>query len=765
MRTDRDEDGHADQGQIRASLSHQCWGFPVSLLSFAFGLALLASPLEANAQGSLPPPLFTFTTNNGVLSVVRYNGRGGIVNIPSTSDGLPVTTIEDSAFVSRYSLEPLTITIPGSITNIGSSAFVSRFPFHSQLQTIEVDPSNPSYSSVDGVLFDKNQDTIIRYPPAKGTYYAIPVSVTHIASNSFQGCLGLRGVYFQGDAPSVDATAFAGANNVTVYYLTGTAGWGTTFGGRPAVLYNPLVPFTYVTNLGAITITGYIGMGGAVTIPEDIDGMPVTSIGESAFAGGDLTSVTIGNNVTNIGNFAFAGSKITDATIGNNVTGIGDFAFSSCYSLTNVLIGDSVIRIGESAFNNCAFVSITIPDSVTRIGPRPFYNCHYLQTIMIGTGLTTLEDWGFEYCPNLTAITVNALNPVYGSADGVLISRAQSTVLKCPEGKSGSFTIPNDVISIGQSAFRFCVSLTNVIIGNSVSNIGSEAFSACTGLVNVAIPNSVITIGDSAFGGCDSLSSVTIGASVASIGSSAFGYCTSLASVVIPNSVTSLGSDAFSGCTSLTNVSIGNNISIIAHGTFGGCGSLASVTIPNSVLTIEDWAFAGCMGLADLTIGTNVTHIGELAFKDCTSLTSVTLPESVSVIGEAAFAECPNLTELYFRGNAPSSGQGAFSNSDKVTVFYLPSATGWGPAFGDRPTALWLPRMNTTDDRFGIRSNRFGFEVTWANGQVVAVDACTNLGNPAWFPLQTNTLSGDSFYFSDSQWTNHPARFYRLRSL
>jgi len=75
------------------------------------------------------------------------------------------------------------------------------------------------------------------------------------------------------------------------------------------------------------------------------------------------------------------------------------------------------------------------------------------------------------------------------------------------------------------------------------------------------------------------------------------------------------------------------------------------------------------------------------------------------------------------------------------------------------------PQVQASDFNFGIRTNRFGFNITGSSGMVVVVEACTNLANPTWSPLQTSTLSGDVFYFSDSQWTNYPARFYRLRSV
>jgi hypothetical protein len=72
--------------------------------------------------------------------------------------------------------------------------------------------------------------------------------------------------------------------------------------------------------------------------------------------------------------------------------------------------------------------------------------------------------------------------------------------------------------------------------------------------------------------------------------------------------------------------------------------------------------------------------------------------------------------------------------------------------------------VQSSDASFGVRTNRFGFDITWASGQVIVVEACTDLANAIWSPLQTNTLSSDSFYFSDSQWTNYPRRFYRVRS-
>jgi hypothetical protein len=83
---------------------------------------------------------------------------------------------------------------------------------------------------------------------------------------------------------------------------------------------------------------------------------------------------------------------------------------------------------------------------------------------------------------------------------------------------------------------------------------------------------------------------------------------------------------------------------------------------------------------------------------------------------------------------------------------------------GGIPTALWLPQVQVTDTSFGVKSNQFGFNVIWASGMSVVVEASLSLSNPVWSPVATNNLVGDSFYFSEPQWTNYPSRFYRVRS-
>jgi hypothetical protein len=311
------------------------------------------------------------------------------------------------------------------------------------------------------------------------------------------------------------------------------------------------------------------------------------------------------------------------------------------------MIGTNVSSIGDYAFHHCwSLPSVTIPSSVTNIGMLAF-----------SSGIS------------MSAIMVDALNPAYCSVDGVLFNKGTNTLIQCPGGKAGSYTLPNTVTTIGNYAFRACDSLTSVTIGTNVTNIGDEAFSSCHSLTNVTIANSVI------------------------------------------------GDAEFNGCTNLTSITIGNS----------------------------------------------VANIGSYAFSSCSSLTGVTIPNSVTNIGDSAFIYCTSLKGVYFCGNAPSLGGSVFFGANESVVYYLPGTTDWVEWFGDRPTALWLPEVQVSNVSFGVRTNKFGFNISWASGMAVWVDACTDLANPVWTPLQTNTLASDTLYFSDAQWTNHPARFYRLR--
>jgi hypothetical protein len=248
------------------------------------------------------------------------------------------------------------------------------------------------------------------------------------------------------------------------------------------------------------------------------------------------------------------------------------------------------------------------------------------------------------------------------------------------------------------------------------------------------------------------------------------GYTGSGGAVAVPGTingwpVTSIGYQAFSYCARLTSITIPDNVTTIGGLAFYGCGSLASVTILDSVTSIGDNSFSFC-GLTNVMIGNGVTSIGNSAFAYCSGLTSITIPASVISIGDFAFHGCAGLTSVYFQGNAPDVDSIVFGG-EAPTVFYLPGTTGWGATFDGVPTAPWMlpnPTILNFEPNFGVQTNQFGFTISWATNIPVVVEACTDLSNPAWTPVGTNTLTDGVSYFSDSQWANYPGRYYRLRS-
>lgn len=665
-------------------------GYPVTIIGCqafrrCFGITSISIP---DSVSSIEGWAFDYcyrladvTIPNSVVKI----GNGAFSDCESLSEiTVPnsVTHIGDWAFSYCYSLSE--ITIPSSVTHIGDWVFRGC----EQLSSIFVDNDNLNFSSVDGVLFNKNKTRLIQYPMGKTedeNSYNIPNTVTDIGCGTFRGCVSLKDIFIPNGVVNIEDYAFS------------------------------------------------VCCFKSITIPDS-----VTKIGEACInLCSKLTTITLPSNLESIGHYAFSSCfLLKDITIPNSVTYIGDKAFECCDKLTSInvenenpnysseygilfnkdkttlifcpkgteltsyTIPDSVIRIESLAFAYCdSLVEITVPDTVKRIGKEAFYGCGYYDE-------ETNWDGYVLYMGNHLIEAFEYISGDYSIREGTL-TIADCAFEDCDE--TTNIVIPDSVTSIGEYAFFFCNFRDNLILPNSLTYIGDWAFEKCSGIRNVYIPSSVAYIGSGAFVNCigvksfvveegnpnyssedgilfnkdktkliqfppnDERTSYTIPGSVTHIGNAAF-VRSDLIEITIPNNVVEIGSSAFSECYDLMTIDIAGSVTKIGAYAFESSGYCwndfnwedgvlyignylitshysfddRDYAVKDGTKTIADGAFHSCDNLRRVSIPNSVTNIGKDVFAYSDNLSSISIAHSVTNIGKGAFSECDLLKDVYF---------------------------------------------------------------------------------------------------------------------
>lgn len=672
-------------------------------LALAFVLALsLAPAVYAQGQvysgfcggvGNEENVTWTLDTSTGTLTIsgtgetAHYGSQGvslytpwrdipGRINTVIVEEG--VTSLGASIFDS---LSINSITIPRSVTAIYKEALrncrnLTSFTLPAQVTTfshdaltmclglteIDVEPGNPNFRAVDGVLFTMDGKTLIQYPRARtAATYAVPAGVENINSyafynskltdvtlpeglkyigtSAFGGCQGLTSIDLPDSVEEMGAYAFSNCSDLT------QVNW-------PAdLIYFAADIFSNCQSLAAVNIPegneDYYSIDGVVFSRDGYSPLwPTTGPSLIYYPTGKRdTAYTVPAGVTDIGREAFRGNRyLQKVDVPGSVECIWGLAFQACTNLSQVTLHEGLRYVDFAGISECAVKSLVLPAS-----------------------LTTLENLAFDGNQDLESVTVAPGNQEFCAVDDVLFTKDKSALILYPAKKAGeSYVIPDTVKKVGTNAFSYNAQLKRVTIPASVKQLGAGAFQYCSNLASVTF------LGSAPAGSQESYQGT-------------FTNCYDLVAYYPADDPTwTDAAKAIHDSGYITWVPLGG---VLASGTCGAPGNEKNVTwrIQNGVLTIS-----GTGAMQDMVLGLiapqawwsykenfttvvieeGVTSIGEEAFYDCAGLESVTLPRSLTTIGHGAFFLCSGLKSVTIPTGVTSIEAQAFDQTGLTDVYY-----------------------------------------------------------------------------------------------
>lgn len=316
-----------------------------------------------------------------------------------------------------------------------------------------------------------------------------------------------------------------------------------------------------------------------------------------------VVSIKDSGSITSVPASAFKRNlNLTSAVLlSKNLKSIEGNAFQGCTSLSSVQLGENLESLGANAFQNCTGLSsIQLGENLKTIENYAFQGCTSLPRIHIPANVESILGSSFMGCSSLSNISIDSNNGVYYTPDGRAIITKNGKVLITAPSASGTYTVPSEVVEIGEYAL-YGTGLTGISFPVNLTTVGNNAF-ANTGITSLTVPKQVKSWGSRAFYSNSSLTSVTIPQG-ATLGIGMFEGCTALTSISIPSGITEIPSSFCEGCYNLTSVSLPEGLTTIGKNAFdGGMDKpmkLASVTIPSTVTFIGDFAFWGTNPSAD----------------------------------------------------------------------------------------------------------------------------------------------------------------------
>ena len=642
-----------------------------------------------------------FVIENGVLK--KYVGLGGDVIVPEgvtkigfqtfyknksiTTVTLPqgLITIDGYAFGGNTAITE--ITFPDSLKEIGQHAFIGCtglkdvmipasveklgewhadvFPGCDNLVSIEVDPGNKKYKSIDGVLYSKTVRSVQFCPKGKTGIVELPASVTTINAQAFYGCEFITEVSVPDHIKKIGYCSFYNCKMLKKINLPDKLEiiFESAFEGC-ASLQNVRFPALLTT----IERKAFLGCNSLkeVSLPSSIN-----KLGASAFSEDTIVhcnteqfkklpeSVRLRTVCAYLHEFDAASpekanlvskyvKEYKEQLLDTIIDADDDLALCTYLDMQKKVDYDTLkAAIDKASTNRKTQALLTLTDRKNKLFPPEKMEAISKEQLekSLGVKERSPSEWKkiFKYsCSN----------------GEILISgyKSDEIVVEIP-AKIGK----NTVVAIGKDAFYNCQQLQQVYLPETLKIIDDRAFYYCRNLKSINIPEGITTIGRSAFESCESLQDVVLPETVTSIGRAAFSCCTSLTVINIPDGVKNIEDNTFRFCKKLTSLNISESVRTIGENAFQGCDELADskgfiivknilfgyvgaekdITIPNSVEHIDARIFASHNQLQTIVISERCISIGMAAFWGCTNLQKIFLYSGVVSIDANVFRDCP----------------------------------------------------------------------------------------------------------------------------
>ncbi len=474
-------------------------------------------------------------------------------------------------------------------------------------------------------------------------------------------------------------------------------------------------------------INKYNGTESDVIVPETLGGLPVWSIGSSAFSNNaDLKSVVIPNGVEELGNYAFSNcTSLTDVSLPDSLLHVDSAAFEKCTSLTDIVIPDSVTQMGGGVFSFCEnLVNVKLPVNLTYIGGDILYKTPYYNNE---------ANWnnGILYFDNylLSAKT---------STEGAISIKSGTTLVAASSFSSSKITsvsFPESVKYICNGAFSYAANLKSVSLPSKLVSLGSSVFTHCEALTSIVIPSGITVIETNTFNGCKSLSSITLPEALTEIVDYAFCDCASLTSITLPASLAKICSNAFENC-GFSSVTIPANVTDVQQGAFAYCSNLSRITVDSSntnLYTVDNvlynnkgelLCYPSAKSGSDFSVPTDIESIKSYAFSGNSYLKNITLHEDMSsYLPSFVFYDAYALENINMAGNHKNYKSIDGVLFDETTLRTYPQ--------GKTASSYTVPAGTTEIKLYAFYGNPYLTSVVFPEGvekfSSSSIESCANL--------------------------------------